>query len=318
MNSGASAIEVEELTKTFGSLVVVDHLSFQADNGEVFGIVGPNGAGKTTTIRILACLISSSSGSARVRGYDIAKESLQVRQVVGVLTENPSLYERLTAYENLNFFAEAYGVTSLQKRREVIKELLEFFDLWDRRNDKVANFSKGMKQKLAIARALVHDPPVLFLDEPTSGLDPEASKSIKDLIQKLSKEEKHTVLLSTHRLEDAERLCQRVMIIKNGRGIALGTPDELGERIAGRPVLEVRLKELDQKLIDAVKEFGEVVVAEVKGSAARLVMAVDGTDSTTPAVVRSIVYAGGKVLSVNVMRPSLEEAYLKLIEGEAS
>jgi len=200
-----SNIEAEGLTKTFDSLTAVDHLSLDVREGEVFGVLGPNGAGKTTTIRMLACLILPSEGSAKVGGYDIKRDSLKVRQIVGILTENPSLYERLTAFENLDFFAEAYGLSNIQEKENRIKELLEFFELWERRNDKVATFSKGMKQKLAIARALVHKPPVLFLDEPTAGLDPEASREVRDLMERLSRHEKHTILICTHRLEDAEK-----------------------------------------------------------------------------------------------------------------
>ena len=200
-----SSIEIEGLTKSFNSLVAVDHLTFKVEGGQVFGLLGPNGAGKTTTIRMLACLISPSEGSATVSGYKIDENPLAVRQTVGILTENPSLYEKLTALENMDFFAEAYNVSEPQEKAKRIRELLDFFDLWERRNDIVATFSKGMKQKLAIARALVHKPPILFLDEPTAGLDPESAKEVRDLIKMLSRREKHTILLYTHRLEDAER-----------------------------------------------------------------------------------------------------------------
>lgn len=311
-----SSVETNGLTRRFGSRMAVDHLSFEVKEGEVFGLLGPNGAGKTTTVRMLACLILPSEGSARVGGYDIGRDSLKVRQIVGVLTENPSLYERLTAYENMNFFAEAYGLSDLQEKRNRIRELLEFFELWERRNDKVATFSKGMKQKLAIARALVHKPPVLFLDEPTSGLDPESSKGIRDLMERLSQHEKHTILLCTHRLEDAEKLCSRVMIINRGKSVIVGSPDELRDKIAGKPVLQVTLKKLNQKVIEAVKELKQVKEVDVDDSASMLIVTLDDVRSATPEVVRSIVYAGGMVLSVNALRPSLEEAYLKLVKGQ--
>jgi len=310
------SIEVQELTRRFGSLTAVDHLSFEVREGEVFGLLGPNGAGKTTTVRMLACLISPSEGSAKVGGYDVVKEPLKVREVVGILTENPSLYERLTAYENMDFFAEAYGLTSAQEKRNRIRELLEFFGLWERRNDKVGTFSRGMKQKLAIARALVHKPPILFLDEPTAGLDPESSKGIRDLMERLSQHEKHTILLCTHRLEDAERLCSRVMIINRGKSIIVGTPEELRDKIGGQPVLQVMLKKMNQGIIKAVRGLKQVKEVNVDNSATRLVITVDDVKSATPEVVRSIVYADGMVLSVNVLRPSLEEAYLKLVKEE--
>jgi ABC-2 type transport system ATP-binding protein len=312
-----SVIEAEGLTKRFGSLTAVDHLSFEVGEAEVFGMLGPNGAGKTTTIRMLACLLSPLEGSASVGGYDIVKDSLRVREIVGILTENPSLYERLTALENMDFFAEAYGVSEPREKVNRIRELLEFFELWERRNDKVATFSKGMKQKLAIARALVHRPPLLFLDEPTSGLDPESAKGIRDLIEGLSHQEKRTIILCTHRLEDAEKLCDRLMIIRRGRSVIVGTPDELRDKIAGPPVLEVVLKDVNQSIIEAVKKLEQVRAVRFDEAKSSLVITMDDTESDTPEVVKSIVDADGKVLSVNVVRPSLEEIYLKLMkEGE--
>ena len=270
-----SSVETEGLTRVFGSLTAVDHLSFEVREGELLGLLGPNGAGKTTTVRMLACLISPSEGSAQVGGYDIRRDSMKVRQIVGILTENPSLYERLTAYENMDFFAEVYGLSDMQEKRNRIKELLDFFELWERRNDKVATFSKGMKQKLAIARALVHKPPILFLDEPTAGLDPESSKGIRDLMKRLSEREKHTILLCTHRLEDAEKLCSRVMIIKRGKSVVVGTPDELRDKITGQPILQITLMKLNQKIINAVRELKLVKEVNVDNSATRLMITVD-------------------------------------------
>lgn len=316
--SDIPSIEAEGLTRKFGSLTAVDHLSFGVREGEVFGLLGPNGAGKTTTIRMLACLISPSRGSAKVGGYDITRDSLKVRQIVGILTENPSLYERLTAYENMDFFAEAYGLSDVQEKQNRIRELLELFELWERKDEKVAKFSKGMKQKLAIARALVHKPPILFLDEPTAGLDPESSKEIRDLIEKLSHREKRTILLCTHRLEDAEKLCRRVMIINRGKSVIVGTPEELCDRVSGQPVLQVTLKRVNQKIVDAVRELKQVLEINVDSSGCRLIITMKEAESATPEVVRSIVYTGGMILSVNVLRPSLEDAYLKLVEEDSS
>ncbi len=310
----APAIETSELAKRFNSFTAVDALSFKVNEGEVFGLLGPNGAGKTTTIRMLACLIPPSGGSARVAGYDIAKDASKVRGSVGVLTENPSLYERLTAYENMDFFAQAYGVTEHSKRDARIRELLEFFDLWSRRSDRVAAFSKGMKQKLAIARALIHNPPIIFLDEPTAGLDPESAKSIRDLVERLSQQEKHTFLLCTHRLEDAERLCSRMIIINKGRGITVGTIDELRSQVKKGHVIEIALKTVDKTMVEAVRRLNHVLKVDTNGSSGLMRVAVEDDDAATPEVVRSIVNAGGQVLSVNVLRPSLEEAYLKLVK----
>ena len=311
-----SIIEANQLTKTFGSHTAVDHLNFDVKEGEVFGLLGPNGAGKTTTIRMLACLISPSEGSAKVSGHKIDENPLAVRQTVGILTENPSLYERLTAQENMDFFAEAYNLSEPQEKSNRIGELLEFFDLWERRNDKVATFSKGMKQKLAIARALVHKPPILFLDEPTAGLDPESAKEVRDLMEMLSQREKHTILLCTHHLEDAEKLCSRVMIINKGKSVVVGTPDELRNRIAGKPKVQISLRNLNLKIIEATKRSSNVRQVDADKSASTLTIALDDISSGTPEVVKSIVDAGGLVLAVNVLRPSLEEAYLKLIKEE--
>jgi len=306
-------IETKELTKKFGSLTAVDGLSFAVEEGEVFGLLGPNGAGKTTTVRMLACLISPSHGYAQVHGYDISRNPPKVRQIVGILTENPSLYERLTAYENMDFFAEAYGLSNLQKKQNRITELLEFFELWERRNDRVATFSKGMKQKLAVARALVHKPPVLFLDEPTAGLDPESAKAIRDLVKKLSEREKRTILLCTHRLEDAERLCNRVMILDKGKSVVVGTPEELRDEIAGQPVLQIKLTKVNSKIVKSVKQMKQVRSIVADNAAVKLAIRLDDVKSGTPEVVRTVVMAGGKVRSVKVLRPSLEEAYLKVL-----
>jgi len=310
----AVSIETTNITRRFDSFLAVDHLSFRVAAGEVFGILGPNGAGKTTTIRILACLISPSTGSATVAGHDIVSNAQKIREAVGILTENPSLYERLTAYENMNFFAEAYNLSNAQERKSRIKALLDFFNLWERKDDKVSKFSKGMKQKLAIARALVHDPPVLFLDEPTAGLDPEAAKGIRELVENLSKHEKHTIVLSTHHLEDAERLCSRVMIINRGRSVFVGTPDELRNSASHSPVLRITFTELNQNIVDTVSNLPGVKEVKIEGSRNGLLVTLDDADRLTPEVVRNAVQAGGMILSVNVLRPTLEEAYLKLVK----
>ncbi len=309
------SIEAEGLTKVFGTLMAVDHLTFQVEEGQIFGLLGPNGAGKTTTLRMLGSLIAPTEGAARVGGHDVVKDALRVREIVGILTENPSLYDRLTAQENMDFFAEAYGLVDPVKSGR-IRELLEFFDLWDRRGDKAGTFSKGMKQKLAIARALVHGPEVLFLDEPTSGLDPRSSKDIRDLMEELSRRERRTILLSTHRLEDAERLCDRVMIIRNGARVITGSPEELQRKIGGTPVLEIRLRGAPGRVADAVRALNGVIEVAVDVPASRLMVTLEDPEASTPEVVRAVVGADGEVLSVGVVEPSLEEAYLRLVGGE--
>ncbi len=311
-----SSVEAEGLTRRFGSLTAVDHLTFSVDEGEIFGLLGPNGAGKTTTLRMLGSLIAPTEGFARVAGHDIVKDALRVRETVGILTENPSLYDRLTAQENMEFFAEAYGLADPVEKSGRIRELLEFFDLWERRGDKAGTFSKGMKQKLAIARALVHGPEVLFLDEPTSGLDPRSSKDIRDLMEELSRRERRTILLSTHRLEDAERLCDRVMIIREGASVVIGSPEELQRKIAGTPVLEIRLRGAPGRTADAIRALDGVIEVAVDAPASRLMVSLDDAEASTPEVVRAVVEVNGEILSVGVIEPSLEEAYLRLVGGE--
>jgi len=311
-----SVIEAHGLTKRFGLQTAVDNLTFEVKGSEIFGMLGPNGAGKTTTIRLLACLLSPTAGAAKVGGYDIERDQTKVRQSVGVLTENFSLYERLTPTENLDFFAEAYGLSNRMERLDRIRELLEFFDLWERRNEKVATLSKGMKQKLALSRALLHDPPILFLDEPTSGLDPESAKAIRDLIFQLSRKEKRAVFLCTHRLEDAEKLCDRLMIIRRSRSVIIGSVDELRDRIARPTVLRVALREIDSSILEAIRSLEQVKMVNAGSSDAIVDVNLENTESETPEVIRKIVEAGGAILSLNIMYPSLEDAYLRLVKED--
>jgi ABC-2 type transport system ATP-binding protein len=308
-------IRAERLKKTFGSLTAVDELSFDVDDGEVFGLLGPNGAGKTTTIRMLACLISPTYGSASVSGFSVTKEPTKVRERVGIVTENPSLYERLTAYENLQFFAEAYGMEK-ERSEPRIAELLKQFDLFERRSDFVAHFSKGMKQKLAITRALVHSPTVLLLDEPTAGLDPESAKEVRDMITELSKRERCSILLSTHRLQDAENICHRVTVVDKGRSIASGSPEQLRKEMSGPPTLEIVLKNETSNAAESVRHLS--TVKSLTTDATILLISIDDPDAATPEIVERVVQAGGQILSVNVLRESFEAAYLKLIHREAN
>jgi ABC-2 type transport system ATP-binding protein len=306
-----SSIEAVGLVKRFGSLTAVDGLSFEVGSGEIFGLLGPNGSGKTTTVRLLSCLIAPSSGSVRVAGYDVQSEPLKVRGAVGVLTENPGIYDRLTALENMEFFAEAYGLRNKTERDTRIRELFEFFDLWERRGDKAGTFSKGMKQKLAIAKAVVHRPEVLFLDEPSSGLDPKAAKDIRDLMEDMSHREKHTIVLCTHNLEEAERLCSRVMIIRKGVPLASGSIEDLRRKLHGAPELEVRLEKSDEKVTKAAGKMTGVKSVRVDADN-RLVFDLDDPEAQTPDIVAGLTKAGARIKAVNILRPSLEDAYLEL------
>ena len=306
-----SSIEAFNLTKRFKSTLAVDDLSFEVGSGEIFGLLGPNGSGKTTTIRMLSCLIAPSGGVARVNGYDVVSDAVKVRGSVGVLTESPSLYERLSAIENMEFFSEAYGLKGTVKDSR-IREVLEFFELWDRRNERVGTYSKGMKQKLAIARSIVHRPAVVFLDEPTSGLDPKAAKDIRELMERLSKQEKRTILLCTHNMEDAERLCDRVMILRKGKSVATGSLEVLRGLLKATPILEVKLAETSAGVIESVKRFERV--RKFTEHDQTLSLELDDPDGSVPDVVKCIVDAGGRVLSVNLHRSSLEDTYLELLK----
>ncbi|MDG6988823.1 MAG: ABC transporter ATP-binding protein [Nitrososphaerota archaeon] len=304
-------IDTDGLTKKFGDSTAVDSVTLHVDEGEVFGFLGPNGAGKTTTVRMLTCLVSKSSGSATVGGYEIAKTADQpkIRKMVGLLTENVGLYEELSAYDNLDFYGRYYKIGE-QQRKERIRYLLEMLGLWDKRGAAAGTFSKGMKQKLAIARALVHDPEILFLDEPTASLDPEAAKTVRDFVLELKKE-KRTIFLNTHLLDEAERICDRVAILKT-RLVATGSPQELRRSLTGRKV-KVQLQRVDDAMVSAVSSMG-YEVGEVTDDS--FVVGLNEPETENPEIIRSVQSAGGKVVFVTEVGSSLEDVYLKLVKGE--
>jgi len=303
-------IVTDSLTKNFGDLTAVDNLSLQVAEGEVFGFLGPNGAGKTTTVRMLCCLISKTSGTARIGNYDVGKRSDQqkIRRMVGLLTEHVGLYEELSAYDNLDFYGRFYKLDS-QKRKERIKYLLEMLGLWEKRYATSGTFSKGMKQKLAIARALIHDPQVLFLDEPTASLDPEASKTVRDFILELKKE-KRTIFLNTHLLDEAEKICDRVAIL-NTKLVATGTPQELRRSLSGRKI-KVQLQHVDDLIVKTVKKMG-FQVSEITDKS--LVIDVSDPEKENSAILKAIEASGGHVLFITEIGSSLEDVYLKLVRG---
>ncbi|MDG7009629.1 MAG: ABC transporter ATP-binding protein [Nitrososphaerota archaeon] len=304
-------IDTDSLTKRFGDSTAVDSVTLHVDEGEVFGFLGPNGAGKTTTVRMLTCLVSKSSGSATVGGYDIAESADQpkIRKMVGLLTENVGLYEELSAYDNLDFYGRYYKLGE-QQRKERIRYLLEMLGLWDKRGAAAGTFSKGMKQKLAIGRALINDPEVLFLDEPTANLDPEAAKTVRDFILELKKE-RRTIFLNTHLLDDAERICDRVAILKT-RLVATGSPRDLRRSLTGRKV-KVQLQRVDDAIVSAVKSTG-YEVGEVTSDS--FVVDLDEPEKENPEMLSSVQGAGGKVVFVTEVGSSLEDVYLKLVKGE--
>jgi ABC-2 type transport system ATP-binding protein len=307
-------IEVQALTRTFKGVPAVDQVSFTVEPGEVFGLLGPNGAGKTTLVRLLNGLLAPTGGSASVFGLDAARNGEAIRQRTGVLTETPSLYERLPARENLHFFGAMYNVPEKELKPRIDK-LLKFFELDTRAGDRPGGFSKGMKQRLALARALLHNPELLFFDEPTSGLDPEAARSVDDLIYRLSRESGRTVMLCTHNLEEAQRLCTRIGVINRGKLLAFGTPAELARDLWQGTWVDVTLAAAPApELVSAVKGLRGVLNASVGG--AQLAVQVE-TEAGIPAVIAGIVNAGGQIMKVMPREYSLEAIYFKVQEGES-
>ncbi len=304
-------ITATDLTRSFGSFTAVEDLSLTIDRGEIFGFLGPNGAGKTTTIRMLTGLIYPSKGTAKVDDLDVTRlqNIPQIHRNVGVLPEVPGLYENLSAYRNLDFYGRLYGLKD-PKLSERIMSLMQAFELWERREDQVQTFSKGMKQKLAIIRCLLHDPEYLFLDEPVSGLDPEASKTVRDFILELKKNGK-TVILSTHNLDDADRLCDRVAVIRKNL-LALDTPLNLRTRMFKKTVV-FHLKEVDDTAVQKVKTLPCVQSAE--RSENRLILDLDNPEDNNPEIIELLVKSGYKVQFVGEIRHSLEEVYLKLVSN---
>jgi ABC-2 type transport system ATP-binding protein len=301
-------IDTENLTKKFGDLTAVDSVTLHVNDGEVFGFLGPNGAGKTTTIRMLCCLISKTSGSATIGGYEIGnkEDSLKIRKIIGLVPDNVGLSEHLSAYDNLDFYGKIYDCTDAQ-RRESIKRFLEMLGLWDRRYVLAGAFSKGMKQKLAIARALIHDPEVLFMDEPTANLDPEAAKTVREFILELRKEKK-TIFLNTHNLDEAQRICDKIAIL-NTKLRVVGTPDYLEQAVKGRKTI-ITLEQTNDKILEAL---GKLSLKNLEHENRTLSFDVADPDSENWKVVEAIVLAGGHVTTVDVVGSTLEDVYLKLV-----
>ena len=310
-------IKTQGLTKIFKigkkeetELVAVDDLTLEVQRGQVFGFLGPNGAGKTTTVRMLTGLIRPSSGSAQVAGFELGKQDTEIRRNVGILTESPGMYERLSAEKNLTIFANLYDVPDIDKS---VNKYLSMLGLWERRHDAVGSFSKGMRQKLAVARALIHEPQILFLDEPTTGLDPEASKTVRDFVEEL-KSEGRTIFMTTHNLDEAERLCDRVGIFQQ-RLLTLDSPANLREKMYGRRVV-FHLRELQPAWVQLVANIpgtGEVETVDNK-----LVVSLNDPEESNPKIVNALVDAGAQIQFVGEIRHSLEQIYLEMVKSSES
>ncbi len=302
------AVKTQNLTHQFGALKAVDDMTFQIRRGEVFGLLGPNGAGKTTTVRLLNGLYAPAQGSIEVLGMNPQVQGKEVRRHTGILTETPANYERLTARQNLEFFGALAGMDKLDLKRR-IEELLTFFGLETRANDRVGKFSKGMKQRLALARAFLHRPELIYLDEPTSGLDPESAQQVRELIESLRKQNGHTVFLCTHHLNEAQRLCDRVAILNRGRVLAQGTLDELGRRFLPGLWIEIGLWMPFPTSPEIIRQHPGVLQVEDNG---RTLKAQVQGEADIPVIIRGLVEAGAQIVSVHPIQTSLEDVYFKL------
>ena len=312
-----AVISTQQLTRRFGKTLAVDALTLEIAEGEVFGFLGHNGAGKTTTVRLINGVLAPTSGSVRVFGLDPQRDGAKIRARTGVLTETPALDDRLTARATLTYFADMFGVPKANVRRRV-DELLDLFDLGQRGNDKVGGFSKGMRQRLALARTLLHDPQIVFLDEPTSGLDPSATRDVHQMIQRL-RAAGHTVFLATHNLAEAERLCDRVAVLARGRALAIGSIAELAERLnrGHRLLIEVdgeRQAQVRSLLspLPQIKQIEETQDGNGFAPGGALLRVHGVVRAESPAVVAHLAAAGVPLYRVEPDTASLEDVYFAL------
>jgi ABC-2 type transport system ATP-binding protein len=303
-------IEAEGLTKYFGNFLAVDKITFTVDPGKVLAILGPNGAGKTTTIRMLTSILAPSAGTARVAGYDVVAQPALVRASVGVLTEQHGLYERMRGLEYLDFFGRIYRLSSDGRQKRAL-QLMERFGLGNALDKRVSEYSKGMKQKLALVRALLHDPPVLLLDEPTSAMDPQSARLVRDAIMELRRD-RRTIILTTHNLTEAQELSDTIGVIRHGRLIAQGTIDTLSTRFIGPPLMELRTV---QPLNGMTAALGEVVTIK-DAEERRILYEAPDPATTNPRVLRHLMESGVDVLTLSRVSKTLEEIYLNIVEED--
>jgi len=307
-------IEVQNLTKTFNGKTVLKDVSFEVKEGEIFGYLGPNGAGKTTTLRIILGLLNPTSGNAFVMGQNLGlDENEALRNKVGVLLEDDGVYDRLSAYENLDYYAQLYGLSDRIERKRRIRELLESVGLSDRINDKVGRFSKGMRRKLALARAIVHEPEVLFLDEPSSGLDPEAQIMVRDLILQLSEEMGVTIFLNSHDLDEVQRICTKIAILQSGEIKAHDTVKNLREKM-DKPRVEITLSDSKdaEKALNILNSLDFVSVSDCERDDSRITAVIRNEKSST---ILSVLMRNGIVVEeIKWVTKSLEDVYLDIVQ----
>ena len=300
-------ISTQNLTKQFGTVKAVEDLSLEIPEGQVFGFLGPNGAGKTTTVRLLTCLIAPTNGTARVNGFTIGVDDTEIRRSVGVLTETPGMYDNLSAERNLSIYASLYEVKDPKGQ---IEKYLRLLGLWERRNDPAGAFSKGMKQKLAIARALLHEPRTVFLDEPTSALDPEAAHLVREFILEIKKQGR-TIFLCTHNLDEADRLCDRIGVFKT-QMLVVDSPERLRSQVFGRKVV-FHLQRAEEALVKGIQAMS--FIKEARQVDNKILVTLDDPEIHNPELVRYLVGQGAKIQFVGELRHSLEDVYLQLIKN---
>ena len=299
-------LTASHLTRTFGNRIAVEDLSFDLQRGEIFALLGPNGAGKTTTLRMLAGLIGPTSGSIQVDGEEMSKDTApRLRTRIGFLTEAPGLWDRLTVRQNLSVYARLYGLPQAER---TVDEALDMFGVRDRAGDQAAQLSKGLKQRVALARTLLHKPDIVLLDEPTAGLDPESARDVRELVLRL-RDEHRAVLMSTHNLDEVERVADRVAVMRS-RLVALDTPAALRSRLFGTRLLVV----IAQPAEAFVAPAGGPGIADVQASRSTLSIGVDDAAARAPEIVRRLVAAGADIQSVMQDEASLEQVYLRLVE----
>lgn len=300
-------IEVEELTKRFGSLTAVDGISFTMEEGEVLALLGPNGAEKTTSVRCLSAILRPTAGRVTVAGYDTVRHARAVRRLTGLLTEFPGLYGRMLPLEYLDFFGAMQGLP-VSARMDRAEMLLRQFGLWEARERRLDQFSKGMRQKMALARAMLHNPRILFLDEPTAAVDPEGARQIRDAITQL-RADKHTILLCTHNLDEAELLADRIAIIAGGRLLALGSATDLKLARLGPPLYEIRFAGM---VNSAIREAARLVdVVEIGDTWLRY--RTDDPVATNPSLLQTLAGLGAPIVTLSEVRQSLETVYLDIL-----
>jgi len=301
-------VSIINLTKQYGPLLAVDHINLEINRGEFFGLLGPNGAGKTTTIRILSGLTKPSSGTATVMGFDVARETVKVKEQIGVVPEVSNVYEDISAWENLMFTAELHGVP-IQERTIKSKELLELFGLYERRNDDVVKFSKGMKRSLTIAAALIHEPKLLFLDEPTTGLDVQSARRIRNMVQELNRKGV-TVLLTTHYIEEADQLCDRIGILNRGKIVAVESPEKLKASVQSIHVVELSFERAFHGLEDELKNLN--FVEDVTRLGDKFKIYTRACSMLVPSLVDFSRHRDLQIVSINTVQPSLEDAFIQI------